>query len=53
MIGGGSLYSKFKKNDMSGVKQNEDKYSRFDYGKVRVDFSSGLVGEKEKIKEIR
>jgi hypothetical protein len=47
------LYYKDKRPEVSSVKQREDKYSRFDYGKVRVDFSSGLVGENQNIKDSR
>lgn len=47
------MYSKIKKTDVSGVKQSEDKYTRYDYGKTRVDFSSGLRGEKDNFKDSR
>jgi hypothetical protein len=49
------LYYKNKKNNkaVSSVYQNEDKNNRYDYGKARVDISSGLVGDNEKIRDSR
>ncbi|EYE88105.1 hypothetical protein Q428_09815 [Fervidicella metallireducens AeB] len=47
------MFNDAKKQDVSIVKQREDKYSRYDYGKVRVDFSTGFVGESDKIKDSR
>ncbi|TDT50799.1 hypothetical protein [Fonticella tunisiensis] len=47
------MYYSGKRCDISKVKQREDKHTRFDYGKVRVDLSSALVGENEKIKDSR
>lgn len=47
------MYYKRKKHDVSSVKQSEDKYTHYDYGKVHVDYSSGLIGENENIKDSR
>jgi hypothetical protein len=47
------LFYKGKHIDVSNIKQKEDKYERFDYGKVRVDYSSLIVGENENIKDSR
>jgi hypothetical protein len=47
------MYYKTKKNNVSSVYQNEDKYSRFDYGKTKVDFTASIRGEGETIKDCR
>lgn len=47
------MFYKGKKQDVSIVKQREDKYSRFDYGKFRVDMASGIIGQEENIKDSR
>lgn len=47
------MYSKFRTQEVSTVKQREDKNTRYDYGKVRVDLASGLVGENENIRDSR
>lgn len=51
--GGGFVFYKIKRQDILNLKQQEDKDIRYDYGKVRVDVSSGLIGENEKIKDSR
>jgi hypothetical protein len=51
--GGGILYHKTKRQQVSTMNQKEDKNTRFDYGKTRVDFSSGIVGENENIRDSR
>jgi hypothetical protein len=47
------LYYKRKKQDIYAARQNEDKNTHYDYGKVHVDYSSGLIGENENIKDSR
>ncbi|MCX7883774.1 MAG: hypothetical protein N2448_01880 [Caloramator sp.] len=47
------MFYKSKRQDISNLKQIEDKSLRYDYDKVRIDFSSGLIGENEKIKDSR
>lgn len=47
------MFYKLKRQDISNLKQREDKNLRYDYGKVKVDLASGLVGENEKIKDSR
>jgi hypothetical protein len=47
------MYYKSKAIDVSKVKQNEDKYFRFDYTKTRIDVASALRGYKETIKDSR
>lgn len=47
------MFNDNKRQDVSNVKQKEDKFLRYDYGKVKVDFSSGIIGENEKIRESR
>ncbi|SKA79637.1 hypothetical protein SAMN05443428_103103 [Caloramator quimbayensis] len=47
------MFYKIKRQDILNLKQQEDKDIRYDYGKVRVDVSSGLIGENEKIKDSR
>jgi hypothetical protein len=51
--GGGILYHKGKRQNVSTLNQKEDKNTRFDYGKTRVDFSSGIVGENESMRDCR
>ncbi|WP_168190152.1 hypothetical protein [Caloramator sp. E03] len=47
------MFYKSKRQDISNIKQIEDKNSRYDYGKVKVDLASGLVGDNEKIRDSR
>lgn len=47
------MYYKGKKVDVSKFKQIEDKFSRFEYEKIRIDVASGLRGLDEKIKDSR
>lgn len=47
------MFNNAKKQAVSTVKQREDRFSRYDYGKVRVDMASGLIGENENIKDSR
>lgn len=47
------LYRKIKFQDISNVKQKEDKYSRFDYSKLRVDILSGITGVEGNMKDCR
>lgn len=53
--GGDKLYYKNKKTNktVSNAYQTEDKNDRYDYGKVSVDISSGLLGNNEKIRDSR
>ena len=47
------LYHRIKSQNVSNVKQREDKYSRFDYSKVNVNFTSGIIGGEENMKDSR
>lgn len=47
------MYYKGKRTKVSDVKQYEDKGTRFDYEKFRVDFQSSLIGSEENIKDSR
>lgn len=38
---------------VSNVKQKEDKYSRFDYSKISVNFISGIIGVEGNMKDCR
>jgi hypothetical protein len=47
------MFNKRKMNEVSIVKQNEDKYARVDYNKAKVDIGSGIRGNKDKIMDCR
>lgn len=47
------LYHRIKSQNVSNVKQKEDKYSRFDYSKVSVNFTSGIIGGEGNMKDSR
>ncbi|CCJ34233.1 hypothetical protein [Caloramator australicus] len=47
------MFNNHKKSDVSTVRQKEDKLLRFDYDKNKIDLNSFIVGENEKIKEVR
>lgn len=53
MNGGGILHHSIKSQNVSNVKQREDKYSRYDYSKVSVNFNSAIIGEEGNIKDSR
>lgn len=47
------LGHRVKFQEVSNVKGREDKYSRFDYSKVRVDCSSTIIGVEGNMKDSR
>jgi hypothetical protein len=47
------MYHKLKYQNVSTLKQREDKYSRFDYSKTSINIPSGLVGIEGNIKDCR
>lgn len=47
------VYCRIKYQEVSTVKQREDKNSRFDYSKVRVNFISGIIGVEGNMKDSR
>jgi hypothetical protein len=53
VVGGGFMFNNHKRSDVSTVRQKEDKLLRFDYDKNKIDLNSFIVGENEKIKEVR
>jgi hypothetical protein len=38
---------------VSNVKQSEDKFIRFDYSKVIINFTSGIIGGEGNMKDCR
>lgn len=47
------MYHRIKSQGVSDVKQKEDKYSRFDYSKISVNFTSGTIGGEGNMKDSR
>ena len=47
------MYYNCKNTAVSNIKQVEDKENRFDYCKTKIDFTSGIRGDKEKIRDSR
>lgn len=49
------MFYKCKKNnkEVSRAYQSEDKNERYDYGKTRIDISSGIIGDNDKIRDSR
>jgi hypothetical protein len=47
------MYNNNKKYEVSKAKQKEDKYLRFDYDKVLIDFPSMIRGNKTNIEDSR
>lgn len=47
------MYYKSKNIGVSNIKQVEDKDFRFDYNKTKIDCTSGIRGDNEKISECR
>jgi len=47
------MFYNYKRQDAFLVRQREDKLQRFDYDKNKVNLQSFIVGENEKIKEVR
>jgi hypothetical protein len=47
------MYSKFKKANINCLNQKECNSFRYDYEKTKIDFSTLIRGEDEKIKDCR
>lgn len=47
------MYNNNKKYEVSKAKQKEDKYLRFDYNKILIDFPSGIRGNKTNMEDSR
>lgn len=47
------LHHKIKCHNVSNVKQKEDRYLRFDYSKISVNVTSGIIGIEGNMKDCR
>lgn len=47
------MYRRIKSLIVSNIKQSEDKYTRFDYSKLKINFTSGIIGVEGNMKDSR